>query len=375
MEVSSAKGHRSIAIDAVRGIAIGAVLLRHFPPGPEPVLTKTIAQSGWVGVDLFFVLSGFLISSVLFKDIDTHGKLDFARFWTRRGLRIWPAYFVCFLGVIALQGLTALHDGRPWSPPVEQWPNLLLIQNYFPLDVRWPHTWSLAVEEHFYLALPILLLVFGRGGLVKVGIGLIVACLAIRLALAAGGAPWQQLYYPTHTRFDGLMVGVLVGYVVRYKPEWATAVARRWLAIAALVVAAWTAAALIDVEGPDPFMRTWGFTLLAAAFAGLVMLASQHRNFGRDNILVRAVAGLGVYSYTIYLAHGAIIELPGYMKLLRAANELGGVWLARTVYLSMSIAGGWLLAKAVEEPFLALRDRLDRKRNPRPANAGVEARV
>jgi peptidoglycan/LPS O-acetylase OafA/YrhL len=267
-----------------------------------------IGKVGWVGVDLFFVLSGFLISGLLFKEWDRCGTLNLRRFWLRRGFKIWPAYFAAFGAAMLLRSAQLWHQqgaGAALDHWRRYWPNVLLVQNYFPESRHWYYTWSVAVEEHFYLALPLVLLALaavarrGRRGagtspfphLPLAGLFVLVACLAMRLAVVARGAEWTDLHFATHLRADSLFFGVLLGYAHQY-----------------------------------------------------------HRD--------RFVRACRQYSYTIYLAHGAMQMTPGYGHALLWADDVGGLWARRVVFVAGALAGGVLLGWVVERPALRLRDRL-----------------
>src|ERR1019366_6522082 len=135
---------RSPQLDLLRGMAVLLVIAHHYP------YYDYLYRVGWAGVDLFFVLSGFLISGLLFTDWKRTGRLSIGRFFLRRGLKIYPGFYV-FLLITALS--LRLHGGRFWN-------EVLFLQDYLPNF--WAHTWSLAVEEHFYLLLPFVLLIFSK---------------------------------------------------------------------------------------------------------------------------------------------------------------------------------------------------------------------
>jgi peptidoglycan/LPS O-acetylase OafA/YrhL len=141
---------RNFSLDALRGVAILLVLARHMPVEPTAGVSRAAFELGWTGVDLFFVLSGYLISTLLYKELDRAGALDLKRFWLRRGLKIWPSYFVCFgltTVITAALSLSAGDAAVARKTLLTALPNVVFVQNY--VGYQWPHTWSLAIEEHF----------------------------------------------------------------------------------------------------------------------------------------------------------------------------------------------------------------------------------
>src|SRR5579871_627813 len=173
--MASAEKQRLIELDFLRGIAILLVVGSHAAMPSQAAghlnsLVWTWQSWGWTGVDLFFVLSGFLIGGLLFREIKTYGRLDVPRFIIRRGFKIWPMYYVflClgFLVVMLKNHFSFAHTGHLFLP------YLFHLQNYDPNGLidrpreavamfTVNHAWSLAVEEHFYLLLPFLLLWLG----------------------------------------------------------------------------------------------------------------------------------------------------------------------------------------------------------------------
>jgi peptidoglycan/LPS O-acetylase OafA/YrhL len=249
---------RLFALDILRGIAACLVLVRHLPLeidrslGWSEFAVECVFRVGWCGVDLFFVLSGFLISSLLFKEYLKHGTLDLPRFWLRRGFKIWPCYFVAY-GLLVATTLTrailAGDEAKAAETLNHAVINSVFVQNYCSETVRWPHSWSIAVEEHFYLALPLLLVAVTawrrrRGattfeesfkGLGLLLIGVCVSVLLLRVALAARGVGKDVMYYRTHLRMDALCFGVLLGYLKVIRPHWLTNAARFWPVLLLLV--------------------------------------------------------------------------------------------------------------------------------------------
>src|ERR1700686_137860 len=219
--------NRLASLDVLRGVAILLVLFNHMPAKDiHWSLLSGLRSFGWTGVDLFFVLSGYLISSLLFRELNQTNTLNVGRFLLRLGFKIWPSYYVAY-GLMVLSHTTSFAlRGRSYQLLpllLPQWPNLIFIQNYWPAAARWPHSWSLAVEEHFYIALPLLLLFLWKKGKATL-VPRICAFIGISILLArfvcgdVWGYAWDALYYPTDLRADGLMFGVLIGSLHTNRP-------------------------------------------------------------------------------------------------------------------------------------------------------------
>jgi len=185
------------------------------------------SKVGWVGVDLFFVLSGFLISGLLYSEYKKRGAISFRRFFIRRGMKIYPAFYVMLLATYVGQLLFWHAPPQPLSSYLRE---ILFVQNY--RYAIWGHTWSLAVEEHFYIALALLLLALARYSLDRtdpfrkvpqIFLFVAVTCLTLRIltiALTPSSKfiTWQVMNL-THTRIDALFFGVLLGYLYHFRPE------------------------------------------------------------------------------------------------------------------------------------------------------------
>lgn len=362
-EPSLSRAERLFALDILRGVAVSLVLVRHIPTRPsadEPIL-GFLFEMGWTGVDLFFVLSGFLISGLLFQEVQRTGAIRFKRFWLRRGMKIWPAYFAIYGALAASRALLDLWRGDPIDPGILS--NLIFIQNYFPHEVRWPHSWSLAIEEHFYIFLPLLMAALVTRGALRrlplVAAALCAGVLALRCALAASpGATWSDFYYPTHLRADSLMFGVILGYVYHFHPGLLLRVGRAWPALLLLAAFALAAAAVYPLT-EYAAMYTVGFTFLYVAFGGAVVVAAAYPSAGARNPVARAVAWMGVYSYTIYLCHSVVMRFPGadHVPLLIRRHLIDSPWVDRILFWVLSVAAGYVTSRLIERPFLALRSR------------------
>ncbi len=372
---------RLFALDVLRGLAAILVLFRHMPFSASEAETSAVETVlaamraiGWMGVDLFFVLSGFLISGLLFKEYDRDRSLNLPRFWWRRGLKIWPSYFAAYGLLVFIPVMAAVWAGQsiPWQPLRDALPNICFVQNYCADSVRWPHSWSLAVEEHFYLGLPLLLCALAWWnartyhdrpfrGLAWCGLTIFLTVLAMRIWAVRHGKDWRDLYPPTHLRIDSLFFGVLLGYWNRYHRDQLLRLARFWPAILLLALISMALPLWIPLESTR-FMPSVGFTLLYVCFGGLVAVASAYPGFGSQGMgplgwTLRLFAFVGVYSYTIYLAHSVVNWLQNERKAGDLAILQGEVWLDRAFFLGLSLGAGILLSHLVERPILRWRDR------------------
>ena len=158
---------RLFSLDVLRGLAAMGVLLRHVPATDYETFTgvdgafQFLRAVGWVGVDLFFCLSGFLIAGLIFREHNQTGHFRMLRFWLRRGYKIWPCYFVAYGALVVLLGTRILvgtdsSKGTLLELTQNALINSVFLQNYLDCE-RWPHSWSLAIEEHFYTIVPLLL--------------------------------------------------------------------------------------------------------------------------------------------------------------------------------------------------------------------------
>jgi len=323
---------RNQSLDVLRGVAILLVLGGHVP------YFYLWHKIGWAGVDLFFVLSGFLISGLLFREFIETGAINFRRFIIRRGFKIWPALYVYLL---VMRLLMAGQPGGVQSGFIE---SVLFVRNYFPMADRggyfFDHTWSLAVEEHFYLLLPLLLMALirlGGGGLRLVPwifLFTATACLALRFAFH------PEQCYATHFRIDELFGGVTLGYLHHFHRERFRTLATNWSLLAA---ALFLLPMFLLREGE---LHTWGFASLMIGFALLVAWAVERRAAK----VLKPIAWIGVSSYSIYLWQQPVGM--GFVKW--GADSL----LRYSCYLFVAITLGAAMAKAIERPALALRERL-----------------
>jgi peptidoglycan/LPS O-acetylase OafA/YrhL len=208
---------RNKRIDVLRGVAILGVIAYHGSIG------EFFERVGWAGVDLFFVLSGFLISGLLFNEYKKRHAISFKRFFVRRGFKIYPAFYA-FLLIAGLAEYFAVHH---YGSTARYLHDIFFIMNY--KSGVWPHLWSLAVEEHFYIFLPILLLLMMRYSpdrkdpfriLPWMALAVGILCIVSRAIEVDFGTPnFDMAYAATHCRMDALFFGVLLGYFYHFRAE------------------------------------------------------------------------------------------------------------------------------------------------------------
>jgi peptidoglycan/LPS O-acetylase OafA/YrhL len=364
---------RILELDVLRGVAILLVMGLHWPAYP---IWSTV---GHCGVDLFFVLSGFLISNLLFTEYRRTGNVQLRRFFFRRMLKLYPSfYFMLAISVpYALCMKYALSSKMFWA-------EFTMTQNYIGTSM-WGHTWSLCVEEHFYILLPLLLAYLMRRNkgaenpfqsIPWIFAGLAVVCLAFRFIGAAEDPSNHRLHYaPSHMRFDSLFFGVFLSYLHNFRP----AILQKLMSdpwrfpLSVLSLAGLLPGLLVD--GSDPFYYTIGFTTLYLSFGTLLALAlyqpKQRKAVDKPHGLVaRTIARVGIYSYTLYLWNSPLVDV--FDHVLKAHPSIG--WYPmQAIWFCSSIAVAVLTAKLVEIPMLKLRDRIWAADTSKPAVQRPEA--
>jgi peptidoglycan/LPS O-acetylase OafA/YrhL len=347
---------RDQRLDILRALAVICVLGRHVEYFP------LWHQAGWIGVDLFFVISGFLISGLLFNDYKAHGAIGLKNFYIRRGLKIYPAFYLLLGFTLIVIWVGHLPFGRR-----QILAEALFLQNY--VGGFWPHTWSLAVEEHFYIALPLLLTWMIRRGKGErnpfralPAVFCTVALAALLMRAITRETTYNHYIFPSHLRIDALLFGVTLSYLFHFRKDVFGRVSNwRWLPLASGL------AILPSVLYPQEryFIHTVGFTLLYLGFGGLLLTVLRRPWTPRGRLASLAMAQLaamGSFSYSIYLWHAVIADWGRKaMRSLAAFDPRVLAWYDAAnfyIYVAVSIAVGILMAKLVEMPTLAWRDRL-----------------
>jgi peptidoglycan/LPS O-acetylase OafA/YrhL len=349
---------REIELDFIRGVAILLVMNFHYQSHnrliSSPFLLR-IQSFGWIGVDIFFVLSGFLVGGLLLKELRVTGKVDAFRFLKRRAFKIWPAYYLFLLAA-------AVAHVRPLKSFL--WQNLLNIQNYVPTTLS--HTWSLAVEEHFYLGLAALIALWAckRWRVSSLLIGCIATALAVealRALLIVFGRPF---YFYTHTRIDALLMGVILAILRQFYPEWLALLQRQRVLLFLLVAAALIALYFDRDAAPEPQSMRSPFLVTLVDYGSAALLLLLYRPGKKHWIPYRIVARMGIFSYGIYLWHVSVLR-PVDAVVRYLPRTLGPVTSTFLPYL-LAISIGIAATKAVELPLLRVRERLVPATIPEP---------
>ena len=352
----------------MRAAAIALVLAAHIPKINDGLVSRAL-NFGWTGVDLFFVLSGFLIGSQVLQSLTKHDDSWLRKFYVRRLLRTLPPYFA----VLAVYcGLASI---RATAPPTLSFS--LFTQN-FGIPPTFTASWSLCVEEQFYLLFPLAALLLLRIRTVDAllrWLGLfLLGEAALRLAIWSAVRPdllaepqaltayMSHLYYPTYARLDGIALGVALAALKCFHPKiWETLMTRANVLI--IGAGAFMALAILALwRHYSLTCSTVGFTLLNLSFALLTAAAVSDKGW-LAAIRVPGAGYLAAISYSAYLTHSLAIDLIGRLSQRWNVPEHSYVALALTMAAILLFA--MLLHYSVEQPSLAIRDRLFRKRRPR----------
>lgn len=363
--------HRVPALDGLRGLAILGVFLFHYvgegDTQPHSFLVRGIhgiTRLGWAGVDLFFVLSGFLITGILY---DTRHNLHYYRtFYIRRMLRIFPLYYF-FLGFVALAGvLLGVHwtAGHALFLVYLGYPGALILPNLVTMHyIRIIHLWSLSVEEQFYLLWPFLILTLSTSRrILRLCLGLICVALTLRLLMWDTGwlnGKWAYMFLPF--RIDSLALGAALALLIR-GPSFERVMK---LAPYVLLLASAMLGVLL-VFSPNtrpteaPQIWTFGFTLNALISGSLLLLALRPAGIVVRVFNMKFLRKLGKYSYGLYIYHFPLIAI---LEVLKPAmiHTLHSEFIAKLVFVPGTLLVNYIIAKAsyefFESPILNLQSK------------------
>lgn len=348
-------GYRK-GLDGLRGVAVLSVMIYH----------SGLIRGGFLGVDVFFALSGFLITSLLLEERAATGAVDIRSFYFRRALRLLPALlvFVAFWSSLLLAGV-----------PAELWPLvggyvaavLFYVANWAGVHGMllgiFGQTWSLAIEEQFYLIWPLALVVLARrvgrpARLAALLTAAALASLAWRLYLALAGASVDRLYFGTDTHADGLLIGAALAAWLAGGRLGSLASASRPCRVAAAVSAITLAAVLLAAPAPG---YAYGVSVVAVlATAGLILDVMMQGSPIARLLEAGWLAGVGRISYGLYLWHFSVFT---HLGTLRRPGEAAAPLLPSIAAWGITFAAALLSYFIVERRFLACKGRLARRRS------------
>jgi peptidoglycan/LPS O-acetylase OafA/YrhL len=370
-----APGSHIPALDGVRGLAVLLVMLCHFtsvglPPTSVGNYIHTALNAGWSGVDLFFVLSGFLITGILYDA--KQSSRYFRTFYIRRFLRIFPLYYGCL--IVFFWVVPLIH---PFTPAMERvaarqgWLWGYAANLVMAWDRRWifeadwmvlGHFWTLAIEEQFYLLWPFIVFLLPRPALMRVCIGCMLAAFAIRTTLVLHHAHPITVGMLTFCRFDSLAVGGLAALIIRGDQRRSFGSIR--FSTIGVGAALCVLALLHGWKADDPLVQTLGFSVLGLFCAGLLVLVVEQR---QGNKLQRwfsspVLMWFGTYSYAMYVFHVALRPLFDWIAPVKTVSlYLHSEYLGVAVYVLVAMSGTAGVAYAswhlYEKHFLKLKRR------------------
>ena len=343
--------NRNKAIDFLRFIGVFLTLFAHIQlPSKNNenvlfLLTK-LKIIGNLGVLLFFVLSGYLVSGLIFKEVEKYGTFNAKRFLIRRGFKIYPSYyFAIILGIFI-----SFFAHNRYSLEQIFYESVFLC-NYFKIKNIW--LWSISVEEHFYFILTFLFFTLHK--LKKLNFKYIVV-IYLFFILISGGSYVYNIYqysfgkYSSHLHFHLLFWGVLLFYVNTYKRDRLTFFYKYkgWFLIASLVLLFYST---LQNDELNPFINVV-INLSKPIFLGIILLYSLEMPSFENNYFVNVLANIGLYSYPIYLYHGYVNQLTK-----RIINSDFTYWIYIVVYVIGAFVLGIFLSKIIEYPFIKMRDK------------------
>lgn len=360
--------NRLHGLDQLRALAIILVFFFHyqFPIFGHPEWLNRFDKFGWAGVDLFFVLSGFLISSQLFSQIKQGKQIAFKDFFLKRFFRILPAYWVV-LAIYFYFPLFREHDGLP---PL--WKFLTFTQNFglYTKDFgSFSQAWSLCVEEHFYFLLPIILFFLQFNNRLKRSYWILIILFILgfflryycwknfylpRMNDENAAYYWNQyMYYPTYNRLDGLLIGVAIAGIYRFLPDVWIKITKRGNLFIMLGILLLLALDLVFQRDYSFTVSVFAFPLVNLAFGCLLIGAVSPSGF-LYQLQSKIITLIAELSYSIYLIHKGVIHVTQtYFTSIDIDSHLMLV-----ICILSSVFAAFMLHVIIEKPFMRLRKRL-----------------
>lgn len=355
-------------LDTLRAAAIALVLVYHYQVvvSYQPTF-GVLGNIGWIGVDLFFVLSGFLIGNQILAPFARSEAFSLKHFFARRLLRTLPNYYVILAAYLLVPALAEPNTASIWR-------FLSFTQNIgLHYGETFTHSWSLCIEEQFYVVLPIAVMLIA--GLTKsVRVGWAAMIVAVVAGIAVRGMAWwahgqnqmtpmdysAHIYYSSFARADELLFGVAIATLKNFHGELYQKLQRHGnlILVAGLLSAIVICALFLNYQIVDNSytfaISTYGYSALAASFA-LLTLAALSPNSWLNRIRIPGAEKFALWSYAIYLAHKPVFKLLR-VQMVQWHIDINAP-LGIAIIMFAGILAGWILYRLVESPFMALRQR------------------
>jgi len=361
------------ALDGIRGFAVLWVMLHHFLAGAahhNPILNGifAFARYGYWGVDIFFVLSGFLITGIL---LDTRGADNYFRsFYARRALRIFPLYYFALYLVFVLVPLfhpLSAQQSAMAKQQIWMWAyvgNIAMVVKNAPIfdagGIKLLHFWSLAIEEQFYLVWPAVVLMFSRRGLVVICSALIVLATVSRITLDQIGIEQPMASFFTLSRLDGLALGAIAAVLARGAgglERWIRPA--KWLGVSAVIALALALLAM-QMQWLEPLPGYCVPPLRLGVFVSVLVLAVGSAGPARQALSSTWLRFLGKYSYALYVFHYMLIPvfdrlMPRERMTATFHSFVIGAAVRLAICIAVSIVAALLSWHLLEKHFLGMK--------------------
>ncbi len=359
---TNALDKRIVPLDVLRVLAILMVFAFHFPKVNGVSIFGPAARYGWMGVDLFFVLSGYLIGAQIIRRTRSGKPFSFKNFYMSRFLRTLPVYFAVLIAYLLIDGFRE----KPTMAPL--WRFLTFTQNFGLLNSAFSHAWSLCIEEQFYLVCPAIILVLSQ--IKHIRISIVVFISMIFAGALYRNHAWVEfhgimtpenkwdlyltsIYYPTWGRLDGLALGVFVASIKEVCPEIWEATSRHRGFVLLFALASFASSIYLFIDRLSWASTVFGYPILAVSFALLLVFAATEKS--RLNALrAIGVGQVAILSYSFYLIHKQVIHIVGTHWSFGASYAEQAAFAVTSFALSLMLA--FFMYQLIERPFLAVRD-------------------
>lgn len=357
-------------LDTLRAIAIIIVLIYHYRVVvSQEDIFGFMSQLGWTGVDLFFVLSGYLIGNQILSALAKGQEFSLKIFYIRRFLRTLPNYYF----VLALYFIFPVALGGTATASIWSFLSFTQNLNMHPGET-FTHSWSLCIEEQFYLIFPVIaLLIIGAKRSAAVAWAVIVGAILLAMGLRGfnwythgqaaitGSEFWNHIYYPSYTRFDELLPGIAIALLKNFHPNVYEKILRRGNLLFAMGIVC--VGIMFYVLHHYFYIEGYGFSGLAATFCysllaisfSILVLAALSPNSLLYRIQISGAASLALWSYAIYLIHKPLFQI--FKTLLPSHGISIDHSLGVIIIMLVSLLAGWALYQFVETPFMKVRER------------------